>query len=132
VFASPEPLHAFKGWAVCARAAKQHDEALVDGWKDEIDSLLVFVRYLRLFISHAGLKCSQAGLFSAVLTAFAVESYQMLSTDPAETSAVLLRQIAVQLNDLVTHAATPSPLRIPPLDTRTPNSVVRINSKHIR
>jgi hypothetical protein len=97
-----------------------------------IDSLLVFVRYLRLFISYVRLRCLQAGLFSAVLTAFAVESYQMLSTDPAETSAVLLQQIIVQLNDLVTHAATPSPLISPPLHVRIPNSVVRINSKHIR
>jgi hypothetical protein len=36
-------------------------------------------------------------LFSAVLTAFIIEAYQRLEEDPAETSAILLRRISMQL-----------------------------------
>ncbi|EEB99753.1 hypothetical protein MPER_00492, partial [Moniliophthora perniciosa FA553] len=39
-----------------------------------------------------------AGLFSAVVTAFLIESYQWLSEDPADTTVTLLTQISMQLN----------------------------------
>ncbi|EEB99909.1 hypothetical protein MPER_00285, partial [Moniliophthora perniciosa FA553] len=39
-----------------------------------------------------------AGLFSAVVTAFLIESYQWLSEDPANTTVALLIQISAQLN----------------------------------
>ncbi|EEB94327.1 hypothetical protein MPER_06873, partial [Moniliophthora perniciosa FA553] len=46
---------------------------MVKGWRDDIDTLLVF-----------------AGLFSAVVTAFVIESYQWLAEDPADTTVTLL------------------------------------------
>ncbi|TFK86470.1 hypothetical protein K466DRAFT_600303 [Polyporus arcularius HHB13444] len=67
-------------WANCVRALRDYDEHMVKGWKEDIDSLLVF-----------------AGLFSAVLTAFNIESYKLLQEDPDETAADLLRQISAQL-----------------------------------
>ncbi|EEB99793.1 hypothetical protein MPER_00435, partial [Moniliophthora perniciosa FA553] len=55
---------------------------MVKGWRDDIDTLLVF-----------------AGLFSAVVTAFAIESYQWLDEDPADTTVALLTQlILVQMH----------------------------------
>ncbi|KAK7017070.1 hypothetical protein VNI00_018710 [Paramarasmius palmivorus] len=57
---------------------KKYDDGMVAGWKEDIDTLLVF-----------------AGLFSAVVTAFLIESYQWLSED---TTVVLLTQISEQLN----------------------------------
>uniref|UniRef100_A0A0W0F4C5 DUF6535 domain-containing protein n=1 Tax=Moniliophthora roreri TaxID=221103 RepID=A0A0W0F4C5_MONRR len=39
-----------------------------------------------------------AGLFSAVVTAFLIESYQWLSEDPADTTVALLIQLSAQLN----------------------------------
>ncbi|KAK7051407.1 hypothetical protein VNI00_004907 [Paramarasmius palmivorus] len=65
----------------------QYDDGLVKGWKEDIDTLLVF-----------------AGLFSAVVTAFLVESYQWLSEDPKDTAVILLTQISHQLNG--THFAS--------------------------
>ncbi|EIN07075.1 hypothetical protein PUNSTDRAFT_144636 [Punctularia strigosozonata HHB-11173 SS5] len=106
-----ELTYASKGWTACARAVKQYDESLVAGWKEEIDSLLVF-----------------AGLFSAVLTAFAAESYQMLSTDPAETSAAILQQINVQLRDLVTHADPPGSAATSFSPATVTHSAIRINT----
>ncbi|EEB98162.1 hypothetical protein MPER_02379 [Moniliophthora perniciosa FA553] len=55
---------------------------MVKGWRDDIDTLLVF-----------------AGLFSAVVTAFVIESYKWLDKDPADTTVTLLTQlISVQVN----------------------------------
>ncbi|KIP01116.1 hypothetical protein PHLGIDRAFT_56054, partial [Phlebiopsis gigantea 11061_1 CR5-6] len=53
----------------------------IENWKDELNNLLVF-----------------AGLFSAVLTAFVVESYQSLQPDSASSTNQLLSQISVQLS----------------------------------
>jgi hypothetical protein len=70
----------------------------VKDFQEEIDTLLVVVRRPhRLFISELTTSASQAGLFSAVLTAFVVESYQSLQEDYTQTSAELLRQISRQL-----------------------------------
>jgi hypothetical protein len=67
-------------------------------YQEEIDTLLVFVRRPRRFFTRElTVYTSQAGLFSAVLTAFVVESYQSLQEDYTQTSAELLRQISQQL-----------------------------------
>ena len=50
----------------------------------------------------------QAGLFSAVLTAFNIESYKLLQEDPAETSAALLAQISAQLGSGTASSVSPS------------------------
>uniref|UniRef100_A0A0W0EXN4 DUF6535 domain-containing protein n=1 Tax=Moniliophthora roreri TaxID=221103 RepID=A0A0W0EXN4_MONRR len=50
-------------------------------WKEDIDTLLVF-----------------AGLFSAVVAAFAIESYQWLSENLADATVALLVQISAQFN----------------------------------
>ncbi|EIN11510.1 hypothetical protein PUNSTDRAFT_98625, partial [Punctularia strigosozonata HHB-11173 SS5] len=69
------------GWALCARVMKDHDHEMVKSLKDEIDSLLVF-----------------AGLFSAVVTTFVVDSYKNLQQDYGETSTQLLYTIAQRLD----------------------------------
>ncbi|KAK1227504.1 hypothetical protein PQX77_009503, partial [Marasmius sp. AFHP31] len=69
-----------KSWGRIMDQVKGYDDDMIRGWKDDLDALLVF-----------------AGLFSAVVTAFAVESYQELSEDPAETTVTLLKQISQQL-----------------------------------
>jgi hypothetical protein len=61
----------------------------------------------------------QAGLFSAVLTAFVVESYQSLQEDLAQTSVDLLRQISHQLaNASFPAAPNPSPFQAQRSDVR--------------
>jgi len=32
------------GWSACAKTVQKHDENIVKNWKEEIDTLLVFVR----------------------------------------------------------------------------------------
>ncbi|KAK1230988.1 hypothetical protein PQX77_005905 [Marasmius sp. AFHP31] len=92
-----------KSWEVIMKEVTALDEGLVGGWKEDIDTLLVF-----------------AGLFSAVVTAFVIESYQWLQEAPEDTTVALLRQISQQFNN------TSEPVPVP--DTFTvSSSVVAIN-----
>ncbi|KAK7051408.1 hypothetical protein VNI00_004908 [Paramarasmius palmivorus] len=70
----------------------KYDNGLVKGWNDDIDTLLVF-----------------AGLFSAVVTAFLIESYQWLHQDPQETAIILLTRISQQLNESQPTSSEPIP-----------------------
>ncbi|KZW00427.1 hypothetical protein EXIGLDRAFT_596785, partial [Exidia glandulosa HHB12029] len=57
-------------WKVYRDEATAHDETMLDGWNKTLDVLLIF-----------------AGLFSAVATAFLIESYKLL--EPDESSAYM-------------------------------------------
>jgi hypothetical protein len=92
----PEPAE--DPWRVAFVEFKTRDEKMVKDYQEEIDTLLVFVRRpRRYFTLELTVFTSQAGLFSAVLTAFVVESYQSLQEDYNKTSADLLRHISHQL-----------------------------------
>ncbi|KAF9650923.1 hypothetical protein BDM02DRAFT_1219843 [Thelephora ganbajun] len=69
------------GWSTCAKTVQKYDENIVRNWKEEIDTLLVF-----------------AGLFSAIVTAFIIESYRWLSQNPQDTAVELLAEISAKLN----------------------------------
>ncbi|KAK7037489.1 hypothetical protein VNI00_010981 [Paramarasmius palmivorus] len=70
-----------QSWEKLLKSVTSYDEDLFKGQKEDIDTLLVF-----------------AGLFSAVVTAFLIESYQWLREDPADTTVILLAQISQYLN----------------------------------
>ncbi|KAK1223606.1 hypothetical protein PQX77_013519 [Marasmius sp. AFHP31] len=72
-----EPPTLDKSWEVVMKEVDSLDDGLVKGWKEDIDTLLVF-----------------AGLFSAVVTAFTIESYQWLEEQPEDTTVALLKQIS--------------------------------------
>lgn len=38
------------GWSICAQTVQKYDEAVVKNWKEEIDTLLVFVRVADVFL----------------------------------------------------------------------------------
>ncbi|EJD40751.1 hypothetical protein AURDEDRAFT_69726 [Auricularia subglabra TFB-10046 SS5] len=60
-------------WSIYRDEATEHDNRLIDAWNRSLDILLIF-----------------AGLFSAVATAFIIESYQLLQPDWTEYTAKLL------------------------------------------
>ncbi|EIW52905.1 uncharacterized protein TRAVEDRAFT_134756, partial [Trametes versicolor FP-101664 SS1] len=62
----------FEAWTRCATAMKDHEDARIEAWKEEIDAELVF-----------------AALFSAILTAFDVEAYKMLQPQNSNNSSPL-------------------------------------------
>ncbi|KAJ7572593.1 hypothetical protein C8J56DRAFT_841840, partial [Mycena floridula] len=79
------------------REAKVYDEAMVARWKVAMDGILLF-----------------AALFSAVVTAFIIESYKLLSPDPAALTLLILYQISQQLaNGSQTVASLPNPSQVP-------------------
>ncbi|KAG8708428.1 hypothetical protein FRC08_018908 [Ceratobasidium sp. 394] len=64
-------------WKLYLEEAEEHDQELVKGRHASLDMLLLF-----------------AALFSAILTAFLIESKDLLQQDPADVSAMLLLSIA--------------------------------------
>ncbi|KAF9484102.1 hypothetical protein BDN70DRAFT_196972 [Pholiota conissans] len=64
-------------WSILLKPKLETDKIQCDAWKDEVQNLLIF-----------------AGLFSAVVTAFVIESYKFLKPDPNDTIIRLLSQIA--------------------------------------
>ncbi|KAK1216693.1 hypothetical protein PQX77_020673 [Marasmius sp. AFHP31] len=92
-----------KSWEVVMKEVDSLDDGLVKGWKEDIDTLLVF-----------------AGLFSTVVTAFTIESHQWLEEQPEDTTVALLKQISwKQIN------GTTPPIS-QPFEVST--SVIRINA----
>ncbi|KAJ6563844.1 hypothetical protein B0H19DRAFT_991004, partial [Mycena capillaripes] len=78
-----DPSHdraAEKLWSVYISEAEKYDKGLVESWKNDMEGMLIF-----------------AGLFSASLTAFLIESYKTLTPDPGATTNLLLIQISAQL-----------------------------------
>ncbi|KAJ7082992.1 hypothetical protein C8R44DRAFT_561988, partial [Mycena epipterygia] len=67
-------------WAVYISEADKYDKTLVENWKSDMDGILIF-----------------AGLFSAILTAFLIESYKTLSPDQGAITIAVLAQISLQL-----------------------------------
>ncbi|GJE98966.1 hypothetical protein PsYK624_152040 [Phanerochaete sordida] len=98
-------------WQQMLRGVLDVDERKVGDCKDDIDTLMVF-----------------AGLFSAVLTAFLVESYTILQPDPHDEMTFLLRQSLFRnytVNTGYLNSTSPT-LEAPPFEA--PLWAVRVNA----
>ncbi|KAJ7278674.1 hypothetical protein C8J57DRAFT_1125501 [Mycena rebaudengoi] len=71
---------ATKLWTVYVSEAEKYDKALVESWRSDMNGMLILL-----------------GLFSAVLTAFLIESYPTLLSDSGDDTVFFLRQISQQL-----------------------------------
>ncbi|KAK7693017.1 hypothetical protein QCA50_002582 [Cerrena zonata] len=69
------------GWARLSDLIRQYDRDRVEDVKEDIDTILVF-----------------AGLFSAVITAFIIESYRTLQQQPEDTTNQILLRLSTQLD----------------------------------
>ncbi|KAJ7143670.1 hypothetical protein C8R46DRAFT_919548, partial [Mycena filopes] len=100
---SPDELEAScaKIWAVYISEADKYDKSLVESWRGNMDGMLIF-----------------AGLFSASLTAFIIESYKTLTPDSGDTTAALLKQISGQL----AASASGTTFEVPPQATFVGNT----------
>ncbi|KAL0572619.1 hypothetical protein V5O48_009338 [Marasmius crinis-equi] len=101
--AAPKPTLE-ESWKTVMKEVVDIDEAQCRDWDEDIDTLLVF-----------------AGLFSAVVTAFTIESYKWLSPDPQDTSVALLTQIAQQMRNETIASTSPELFN-------ASSSVIRINT----
>ncbi|KAI0742954.1 hypothetical protein C8Q80DRAFT_1191645 [Daedaleopsis nitida] len=96
-----------EAWSDTAGKIKTYSDEMVARWNSEMDTLLVY-----------------AGLFSAILTAFNVQSYQLLTPDPPDPVLAALQQISSQLNSFSvsspfvnsTQQVFPAPISPPPPD----------------
>ncbi|KAI0337897.1 hypothetical protein BDW22DRAFT_1338789, partial [Trametopsis cervina] len=100
-------------WSELANALGAHDEEKIRGCQEDIDSLLTF-----------------AGLFSAAVTAFNIESYQNLQQDSGDLTASILIHVSEQLVNMSAPADTSQPVTnvaytTPPFSP--PPSAVRTN-----
>ncbi|KAF9482268.1 hypothetical protein BDN70DRAFT_801943, partial [Pholiota conissans] len=68
-------------WQICLELFLEEDKAKCQAWNDEVGTLLVF-----------------AGLFSAVVTAFVVQSYQSLTPNPGDQTSLLLALLISNIN----------------------------------
>ncbi|KAJ3500850.1 hypothetical protein NLJ89_g9608 [Agrocybe chaxingu] len=109
-------------WEVVLDALMKKDKVQCDAWKDEVQNLLIF----------NGLTTRQAGLFSAVVTAFVVESCKSLHPDSSDASVVLLALIAERLDGNSTSISLspklPQALEAFSLDLTPSSSTVRVNT----
>ncbi|EIW54221.1 uncharacterized protein TRAVEDRAFT_132550, partial [Trametes versicolor FP-101664 SS1] len=69
-----------KAWTDAAVMVQDYSDDMIARWNKEIDTYLVF-----------------AGLFSAILTAFNVQSYLLLQPAAPDPSVAILQQISSQL-----------------------------------
>ncbi|KAG8791484.1 hypothetical protein FRC12_009074 [Ceratobasidium sp. 428] len=67
-------------WTTYVKETKEFDDDMVDGWNRGLDVTLVF-----------------AALFSAILTAFVLESAKSLQPDPSDQTVAILREISQRL-----------------------------------
>ncbi|CAK5263436.1 unnamed protein product [Mycena citricolor] len=70
-------------WGVYISEAESYDRGLIDGWRSEMDGLLIF-----------------AGLFSGVITTFIIDSYKTLNPDSGSQTVVLLTQAVALLGQI--------------------------------
>ncbi|KAF8069129.1 hypothetical protein FPV67DRAFT_1414677, partial [Lyophyllum atratum] len=99
-------------WKHCHTLVQNYDKGMLEAWKDEVDKLLIF-----------------AGLFSAAVTAFTIESYKWLQKDRTDPST---RLVLEELLQEFRRTSLPSPnLQVSNNVTETisglSSSVVRIN-----
>ncbi|KAH9477537.1 hypothetical protein JR316_0009759 [Psilocybe cubensis] len=94
-------------WQKLLEPVLQKEKIRCEAWKDEVGNLLIF-----------------AGLFSAVVTAFIIESYKTLQPDPNLDIVTLLTQISTKLhnpgNDTV-------PVALPSQFFSPTHSAIRVN-----
>ncbi|KAI0263088.1 hypothetical protein BC834DRAFT_828022, partial [Gloeopeniophorella convolvens] len=95
-----------KIWKLYESTADKHDTALTETWKGETDAMLIFT-----------------GLFSAVVSAFIIETYKTLQPDSSDATVVLLTQLVQQSSG--TPQTTPVP--VPTQKFKASATAIRIN-----
>ncbi|KDQ19567.1 hypothetical protein BOTBODRAFT_28145 [Botryobasidium botryosum FD-172 SS1] len=95
-----------KFWSKYTKLAQERDKGLIQGWDKSMDIMLLF-----------------AALFSAIVTAFLIESYQGLSENPADTTNALLWQILI--NQGLGNSQLPN--RVQSTSFKPPSDVVVVN-----
>jgi hypothetical protein len=84
-------------WKMFLDEVKEEDSRFTDAWKEDANSIVVFVSLNRPVPVFVSLTNSKTGLFSAIVGAFIIEFYKKLSSDSGDQTVALLQQISYQL-----------------------------------
>ncbi|KAI9455372.1 hypothetical protein F5148DRAFT_393032 [Russula earlei] len=105
-------------WSLYGKEAKGHDESQIQTLKDDMDGVLIF-----------------AGLFSAVLTGFTIDSKQALKPSPSDQMVYYLQQNVAMLSQISRQVSFLAPQLVipttppPPFPTSNPSSSdIRVNA----
>jgi len=127
-------------WTLYGKEAKSYDNSRIQTLKDDMDGVLIFVRSYLLFISLTDTimlisLALQAGLFSAALTSFIIDSKQNLTASPSDRMVYYLQQNVALLSRISEQIYTVNPQATLPLTPpppfpafEPPASDVRINT----
>ncbi|KAF9045238.1 hypothetical protein BJ165DRAFT_1328911, partial [Panaeolus papilionaceus] len=88
-------------WDTCLKPLMQEDRQQCEAWREEIQNLLIFVSLFPLHRSRLAAKrdkYNKSGLFSAVVTAFVVQTYEDLQPSSQQYTPLLLARL-IQLQD---------------------------------
>lgn len=106
-----------------AKTVEIYSDKMIERWIKEIDTYLVFVSSRishQSVITHLGRDILQAGLFSAILTAFNVPAYALLNPVAPDPSIAILQQISSKLDSFsINHPFVNS---TQPSGTNSPNA----------
>jgi hypothetical protein len=86
-------------WKMFLDEVKEEDSRFTDAWKEDANSIIVFVSPNRLVPVFVSMTNSKTGLFSAIVGAFIIEFYKKLSSDSGDQTVALLQQISLQLSN---------------------------------
>ncbi|KAF5392571.1 hypothetical protein D9757_002259 [Collybiopsis confluens] len=98
-------------WSIYLNNAEKDTERLAERWKGDMDAILIFVRDVLFPLPSIIEIRAQAGLFSASVTAFIIESYRDLVPDDSNTSVLLLAHIYRQISNDTTLSGVLPPLK---------------------
>ena len=105
------------------KEAEEYDREFIEKYDEDLNTTLIFVSFVRPSGVRA-LTRSQAGLFSAVTSAFIIEVQSHLQQDPNDDTAALLRVLIYKI-DNTTFGDNPPVL---PQWTGPPNAIVQVQA----
>ncbi|KDR68812.1 hypothetical protein GALMADRAFT_146143 [Galerina marginata CBS 339.88] len=125
LYATPKPDR--DPWSILLEPLMKKDETQCNAWKEEAQNpdihelLSILLSILASHIVNLHIIMHKAGLFSAVVTAFIIESYKTLKPDPNNTIISLLSIIANRLDN----TTTPIPVLLSPTGSVSHSSPAR-------
>jgi len=115
-------------YTVYKKEATEYNTDYVKKYDEDLNTTLIFVRHLFLILhpdTQSNSLTLQAGLFSAVSSAFVIDIQSKLEPDPNEQSAALLRAVLFALNQSALPAETAV---VPPTHEDPPSEIVTASS----
>jgi hypothetical protein len=121
---SPTPEdHRARFYAEYHKEAEEYDKEFMKQYDEDLNTTLIFVGFVRCSVMHM-LTCVQAGLFSAVASAFIIEINSELKPDPNDKTAALLRVLIYKIDNTTFGANAPTL----PQWTGPPRTIVHVQA----